>query len=181
VSIEWRRYSLARTPRIGTFEPSLQDAEHVPQVDHAVSTQSTAQLVTAAMHVVVSVKGAPQLPDPTAGFDTARLRLLLALPQVCAQVLHAVQLVVTQSAGQAVFEHVRVSDSTGQLHKLEMMREIFRMSATWPVNANACARTFGRPLLPNEKSLATLKSNQRRNLSWGTSGIETARCVPGSR
>jgi hypothetical protein len=133
------------------------------------------------MHVVVSVKNAAQLPDPTAGVDTARLRLLLALPQVCAQVLHAVQLVVTQSAGQAVFEHVRVSDSTGQLHKLEIMREIFRMSATWPVNANACARTFGRPLLPNEKSLATLKSNQRRNWSWGTSGIETARCVPGSR
>ena len=75
------------------------------------------------MHVVVSVKRAPQLPDPTAGFDTARLRLLLALPQVCAQVLHAVQLVVTQSAGQAAIEHVRASESIGQLHRLEMMRE----------------------------------------------------------
>ena len=170
---------MARSSRKGTFEPSLQDAEHVPQVDHVVNAQSTGQLVTAAMHVVVSDNGALQLPDPAAGFDTARLRLLLALPQVCGQAVHAVQLVVTQSAGQAMLEHVRVSDSTGQLHKLEMTRETFRMSATWPVNVNACARTFGRPLLPNEKSLATLKSNQRRNLSWGTSGIETARCVPG--
>ena len=107
---------MARSPRKGTFEPSPQDAEHVPQVDHAVSTQSTAQLVTAAVHVVVCDKDAVQLPDPTAGFDTARLRLLLALPQVCAQALHAVQLVVTQSAGQAVFEHVRVSESIGHLH-----------------------------------------------------------------
>ena len=107
---------MARSPRKGTFKPSSQDAEHVPHVDHAVSTQSTAQLLTAAMHVVVSVKAAAQLPDPTVGFDTARLRLLLALPQVCAQVLHAVQLVVTQSAGQAVLEHVRVSESSGHLH-----------------------------------------------------------------
>ena len=114
--IEWRRYSLARSPRTGTFEPSLQDAEHVPQVDHVVNAQSTGQLVTAAMHVVVSDNGALQLPDPTAGFDTARLRLLLALPQVCGQAVHAVQLVVTQSAGQAVFEQVRVSESSGHLH-----------------------------------------------------------------
>ena len=97
------------------MEPSLQDAEHAPQADHAVSTQSTAQLLTAAMHVVVSNKADVQLPDPAAGFDTARLRLLLALPQVCGQAVHAVQLVVPQSAGQAVFEHVRFSDSTGHL------------------------------------------------------------------
>ena len=60
-------------------------------------------------------------------------------------------------------------------------RNHFRMNATWPVNVNACARTFGHPLLPNEKSLATLKSSQRRNWSWGKSGIATARCVSGSR
>ncbi len=107
---------VGKSPRKGTFEPSLQDAEHVPQVDHVVNAQSTGQLVTAAMHVVVSDNGALQLPDPTAGFDTARLRLLLALPQVCGQAVHAVQLVVTQSAGQAVFEQVRVSESSGHLH-----------------------------------------------------------------
>ena len=98
-----------------TWTPLLQDVEHNPQVDHTVSTQSTGQLLRAAMQVVVSVNGA-QLASPTAGADTARKRLRAAVPQVCAHSFQAVQLVVTHSAAHTAFEHVRNSDSTGQLH-----------------------------------------------------------------
>ena len=61
------------------------------------------------MHVIVSDEADVQLPDPAAGFDTARLRLLLALPQVCGQAVHGLHDVTVQSTGHVVAAHARSS------------------------------------------------------------------------